>query len=67
MAYNVTKTGRLLAVSAIIFVLVLACAASANGQVTVGEKFKMLMNGNLGAVYAGNFGNVSASSHSLGL
>jgi hypothetical protein len=45
---------------------VLACVASANGQAT-SERLKMLMNGTLGAVYAGNFGDATGSSHSLGL
>jgi hypothetical protein len=67
VVYQGTKVGRLLAVSAISLVCVLAGVASANGQVTVGDKFKMLMNGNLGAVYAGNYGDVVGSSHSLGL
>lgn len=44
-----------------------ACMASAIGQVTVGEKLNMLMNGTLGTVYAGNSGNHIGSSHSLGL
>ena len=67
MLYQGTKAGRLLAVSAISLVFVLACVASANGQVTVGNKLKMLMNGSLGAVYSGNFGNYIGSSHSLGI
>jgi hypothetical protein len=46
---------------------VLVCAPSANGQMTVGDKFKMLMNGNVGAVYTGNFGSDIGSNHSLGL
>ncbi len=67
MSCQGTKAGRLLAVSAISLVFVLACVASANGQVTVGNNLKMLMNGNLGAVYSGNFGNTIGSSHSLGI
>ena len=62
-----TKPGKFFAVSAIGLVFVLACVASANGQVTIGSNFKMLMNGSLGTVYTGNFGDYAGSSHSLGL
>jgi len=65
--YQGTKAGRPLAVSAISLLFVFACAASANGQVAIGNKFNMLMNGSLGAVYGGNFGNYIASSHNLGI
>jgi len=61
------KAGRVLAVSVISLVFVLACVASANAQVEATDRLKMLMNGNLGAVYAGNFGNASGSNHSMGL
>jgi hypothetical protein len=50
-----------------ILVFALACVTSANGQVTVGDRFKMLMNGSLGTVYTGNFGDYTGSSHSLGV
>jgi hypothetical protein len=66
VAYRETKAGRLLAGIAISLVLVLACWASANAQVTPTDNLKLLMNGNLGAVYADNFGNFTGSSHSLG-
>jgi hypothetical protein len=62
-----SKAARLLAVSALNLVFVLVCVASANGQVTVGSKLRMLMNGSLGTVYSGNYGNYIGSSHSLGL
>ncbi|MBP1624942.1 MAG: hypothetical protein H6Q07_2964 [Acidobacteria bacterium] len=65
--YQGTKAGRLLAASMSGLVCVLLCVASANGQVTVGNKLKMLMNGSLGTVYSGNFGNYIGSSHSLGI
>ncbi len=67
LVYPGTKAGRFLAVSAIGLVFVLVCVSSANGQVTVGNKLKMLMNGSLGTVYSGNFGNYIGSSHSLGV
>jgi hypothetical protein len=67
VVYQAAKTGKLLALGAISLAFVLACVASANGQVTVGNNFKMLMNGSLGTVYSGNFGNYIGSSHSLGL
>jgi hypothetical protein len=66
VSYLGTKAGRLLPVGAIVLVFTLACAASANGQVTVGNKLNMLMNGSLGAVYSGNSGNYIESSHNLG-
>jgi hypothetical protein len=64
--YQATKAGRLLAVNAICLAFVLACVASANGQVTVGDKLNMTLNGSLGATYAGAFGNYIGSSHGLG-
>jgi hypothetical protein len=66
VAYKGTKAGKSLAASAIGLVVMLACVSSANSQVAVGDKLKMLMNGNVGAVYSGNFGNSLGSSHSLG-
>jgi|WetSurMetagenome_2_1015567.scaffolds.fasta_scaffold66731_2 hypothetical protein len=48
-------------------VFALACVASANGQVTLGNNLTMLMNGDLGTVYSGNFGDTIGSSHSLGI
>jgi hypothetical protein len=60
-----TKAVGLLAVTGLVFVL--ACAVPANAQVMVGNNLKMLMNGSLGAVYSGNFGNYLGSSHNLGL
>jgi hypothetical protein len=48
-------------------VFALACVTSANGQVTLGNKLNILMNGDLGAVYSGNFGDTIGSSHSLGI
>lgn len=66
MLYNGTKAGRLLAVSAISLVFVLACVASANGQVTIGDKLNITLNGSLGASYEGSFGNDIDSSHGLG-
>jgi hypothetical protein len=67
VVYQGTKAGRLLAVSAISLVFIIACVASANGQATDDNKLKMLMSGSLGAVYAGTFGESTDSSHSLGL
>lgn len=67
MAYQGTKVGKLFAISAINLVFMFACVASANGQVAVDERLKMLMNGTLGTVYSGSFGNQIASSHSLGI
>jgi hypothetical protein len=67
VVYQAVKAGRLLSVGAIYLVFALACVTSANGQVTAGNKLKMLMNGSLGAVYTGSFGNYIGSSHSLGL
>jgi hypothetical protein len=60
------KARRLIAVIATLLVLVLACGASANAQVTPINNLKLLMNGNLGAVYNANSGNSTGSSHSLG-
>jgi len=65
--YQGTKAGRHLTVSVISLVFLLTCAVSAKAQVTAGNKLKMLMNGNLGAVYSGNFGNYIGSSHSVGI
>jgi hypothetical protein len=48
-------------------VFLLACVAPARGQVTADQNLKMLMNGSLGMVYAGNSGNYMGSSHSLGI
>jgi hypothetical protein len=67
VAYKGTKAGTTLAASAMSLVFVLACVSSANGQVMVGDKLKLLMNGNVGAVYTGGFGNYVGSNHSLGL
>jgi hypothetical protein len=64
--YRGKKAWKCFAISAIELVFVLACVASAKGQVTVGDNLKLLMNGNLGTVYAGNFGDYVGSSHSLG-
>jgi hypothetical protein len=61
-----TKIGRSLTLRAICLVFVLACVASANGQVTIGNNLSMTLNGSLGTSYAGNFGNYIGSSHSLG-
>jgi hypothetical protein len=61
-----TKAGRLPAVIATSLVLVLSCVTSANAQVAPTDKLKLLMNGNLGAVYSGTFGDSTASSHSMG-
>lgn len=66
MLDTTTKFGRLPALAAIGIALLLACVPSAKGQETIGDNLKILMNGNLGAVYAGNFGNATGSSHSLG-
>ncbi len=60
------KAGRLIAAIAAGLILLLACGASANAQVTPINNLKLLMNGNLGAVYAANSGNSTGSSHSLG-
>jgi hypothetical protein len=65
--YRGNKAAKLLAVSAISLVFVFASVASANGQGTAGNNLKMLMNGSLGMVYAGNYGNHIGSSHSLGI
>jgi hypothetical protein len=62
VAHQRTKAGKLLAAS---FVFALACVASANGQVTVGDQLHMTMNGSLGASYEGGFGNDVDSSHGL--
>jgi hypothetical protein len=67
VADKATKAGKSLAIGTISMVLVLTCVSSANGQMMVGDKFKMLMNGNVGAVYSGNYGNFIGSNHSLGL
>jgi hypothetical protein len=67
VAYRGTKAAKALALGAIGWALVLACVSSAKAQVTVGDKFKMLMNGNVGAVYSGNYGDYVGSNHSLGL
>jgi hypothetical protein len=67
VVYQGTKARKLLAIGTISLVFVLACAVSSNGQVTVDNKLKMLMNGSLGTVYSGNFGNYLGSSHSLGI
>jgi hypothetical protein len=67
VAYQGTKSGENLRRSLVVLAWVLTCVASVNGQVTVGEKLKLLMNGNLGAVYTGSFGDSNGSSHSLGL
>ncbi len=66
MSYRGTKTGELLALTAIAVVFVFACVATANGQVEAGKNLKMLMNGSLGTVYTANYGNYLGSSHSLG-
>jgi hypothetical protein len=65
--YQGPKAGKLFAVIAMSLVCVFACVASASGQVTVADKLKMLMNGSLGTVYSGNFGDYTGSSHSLGI
>jgi hypothetical protein len=62
-----TNAARFIAASAINLVFALACVTSASGQVTVAKNLNMTMNGNLGAVYAGSFGNYTASNHNLGL
>jgi hypothetical protein len=62
-----TKAGGLLAAIAKSLVFVLACLASANGQVTVGDRFNMTMNGSVGAVYEGSFGDHIGSSHDMGI
>jgi hypothetical protein len=67
VVYQEEKVAKYFAVSAISLAFMLACVASANGQVTLGDKLKMLMNGSLGTVYTSNFGNYTGSSHSLGL
>jgi hypothetical protein len=64
--YQGTKAGRLLAISAISLVLLLACVPFASGQVTVGDNLKMTLSGNLGTSYEGSFGNNIGSSHGLG-
>jgi hypothetical protein len=61
-----TKIERSLAAGAIGLVLALACTASANGQVMVGNNLHMTMNGSLGTSYEGSFGDVIGSSHGLG-
>ncbi len=67
MLYQGTKARNLFPAGAISLVFALMCAASAHGQMTVTDKLKMLMNGSLGTVYAGNYGDHIGSSHSLGL
>ena len=67
MPYKATKTGKLLAAIATDLLFVLVCAAAANGQVTVGNKLNLVLNGSLGAVYAGNSGNYTGSSHHTGI
>lgn len=62
-----TKAAGLLAAIVAGLAVALACATPVHAQVTVGNNLKMLMNGSLGAVYAGSFGNYLGSSHNLGL
>ena len=64
--YQGTKAGKLLAASTISLVIALACVASANGQVTVGDRLNLIMNGSLGTSYESSFGNFTGSSHGLG-
>ncbi len=66
MVHLGTKSGKLLAASAIGLVFALACAASANAQVEVGDRLHMTLNGSLGASYDGSFGNDIGSGHGLG-
>ena len=66
MAHQKTKAGRLLG-HALSLVFVLACAASANGQMTIGDRLNMTMNGSLGINYVDSFGNDIGNGHSLGL
>jgi hypothetical protein len=61
------KTHRLFAIGAVSLVFVLACAASAIGQVSVGDKLSMTASGSVGTGYAGSFGNYIGSSHDLGI
>jgi hypothetical protein len=65
VAYQGTKAGRLITASAVSLMFVIMCVASANGQVTVGDRLHMTMNGSLGASYEGGFGNDVDSSHGL--
>jgi hypothetical protein len=66
VAHQRTKAWRLLAASAIGVVCAFAWAISANGQVLVGERLHMTLNGNLGASYDAVFGDTIGSSHGLG-
>jgi hypothetical protein len=67
VVYEGTKAGKLPTVIVTGLGLLLGCVASANAQgISPTDKLKMLMNGNLGAVYAGTFGDYTGSSHSLG-
>jgi hypothetical protein len=65
--YRGFKAAGLLAVCSISLVFVFAFVTPANGQAPAGNNLKMLMNGSLGMVYAGNYGNYMVSSHSLGI
>jgi hypothetical protein len=60
------KSGRLLAVNVTVFVFALACVTLASGQMTIGNRLNMTMDGSLGASYEGNFGKYSSSSHGQG-
>jgi hypothetical protein len=67
VVYQGKTVGKFFPASAICLVFALAFVASASGQVTVADKLKILMNGSLGTVYSGNYGNYTGSSHSLGI
>ena len=67
VGYQGIKTWRAVTTSALCLFFVLACIGSANGQVTADHNLKLLLNGSLGTIYTGSYGDYIASSHSLGL
>jgi hypothetical protein len=67
VVYQGTRARRLLAASAVSLVFVLACAASADGQMTIGNRLNLALNGDLGTDYVDTFGNGIGNGHNLGL
>ena len=45
----------------------LFCAPPLSAQLEIGDNLKLSLSGDVGTDYAGSFGNVSASEHSLGI